>query len=97
VVKTVKIESNLKIKNLFEPPFTINLDGSNDDLLGVLKKLSTLYPFLRFTENNEMGDDIRHVYINGISHFDLPEGLRKKVQDGDTVFVETYMDPLAGG
>jgi len=97
MARKVKIESNLKIRNLFEPPFILNLDETDDDLLAVLKKLSTLYPFLRFTENSEMGDDIRHVYINGISHFDLPEGLRKKILDGDTIFVETYMDPLAGG
>lgn len=95
--KTVKVESNLKIKNLFEPPFTVNLSEGEDNLLGVLKKLSRMYPFLRFTENSEMGDDIRHVYINGVSHFDLPEGLKKKVNDGDTVLIETYMDPLAGG
>ncbi|HOP85455.1 MAG TPA: hypothetical protein PKZ54_03125 [Syntrophorhabdaceae bacterium] len=97
MTRKVKIESNLKIKNLFEPPFILNLDGTDDDLLAVLKKLSTSYPFLRFTENGEMGDDIRYVYINGISHFDLPEGLRTKVFDGDKIFVETYMDPLAGG
>lgn len=97
MAKTVKVDSNLKIKNLFEPPFTFNLSENEDTLIGVLKKLSTMYPFLKFTENGEMGDDIRHVYINNVSHFDLKEGLKKKLNDGDTVFVETYMDPLAGG
>ncbi|MBP9561269.1 MAG: hypothetical protein KBE27_05585 [Syntrophorhabdaceae bacterium] len=56
-----------------------------------------MYPYLRFTERGEMGDDLRHIYINGVSHFNLTEGLMKKIDDGDTVFVETYMDPLAGG
>ena len=29
--------------------------------------------------------------------FHLPEGLKKKINEGDTVLVEAYMDPLAGG
>ena len=42
MARKVKIESNLKIRNLFEPPFILNLDETDDDLLAVLKKLSTL-------------------------------------------------------
>lgn len=93
----VKVESNLKVKNLFEPPFSLKLNEGENSLLGLLKKLATMYPYLRFTERGEMGDDLRHIYINGVSHFNLTEGLMKKIDDGDTVFVETYMDPLAGG
>ncbi len=93
----VKVESNIKIKNLFEPPFMLQLNDGEDNIMGLLKKLSHMYPYLRFIERGEMGDDLRHIYINGISHFNLPEGLMKRIDDGDTVFVETFMDPLAGG
>jgi hypothetical protein len=44
-----------------------------------------------------MGDDLRHLYLNGESHFSFPEGLKRKINEGDTVLVEVYMDPLAGG
>ena len=55
------------------------------------------YPYLKFIERGEMGDDLRHLYLNGESHFSFPEGLKKKIHEGDTVLVEAYMDPLAGG
>ena len=44
-----------------------------------------------------MGDDLHHLYLNGENHFSFSEGLKKKVNEGDTVRVEAYMDPLAGG
>ncbi|MCX8111378.1 MAG: hypothetical protein N3D15_09050 [Syntrophorhabdaceae bacterium] len=93
----VRVESNLRIKNLFEPPFYIDLGEDEADLKGLLKNLKRLYPYMRFIESDEMGDDLRHVYLNGVSHFTFPEGLNKKVKEGDTVLVEAYMDPLAGG
>jgi hypothetical protein len=52
---------------------------------------------LKFIERGEMGDDLRHLYLNGESHFSFPEGLNRTIREGDTVLVEAYMDPLAGG
>ncbi len=54
-------------------------------------------PHLKFIAKGEMGDDLRHVYLNGESHFTFSEGLSRKLSEGDTVLVEAYMDPLAGG
>ncbi len=93
----VKIDSNLRIKNVFEPPLQMDLQEGEHTLKDVLQKLSGMYPHLRFIERGEMGDDLRHLYLNGESHFTFSEGLKKKVSEGDTVRVEAYMDPLAGG
>lgn len=93
----VKVDSNLRIKNVFEPPLQMDLKDGENTLKDVLQKLSAMYPYLKFIEQGEMGDDLRHLYLNGESHFSFPEGLKKKINEGDTVLVEVYMDPLAGG
>jgi hypothetical protein len=93
----VKVDSNLRIKNVFEPPLDVELQDNENTLKDVLQKLSGIYPYLRFIEKEEMGDDLRHLYLNGESHFSFHEGLKKKISEGDTVLVEAYMDPLAGG
>ena len=93
----VKVDSNLRIKNVFEPPLGMNLQEDENTLKDVLQKLADRYPYLKFIERGEMGDDLRHLYLNGQSHFSFPEGLKKKINEGDTVLVEAYMDPLAGG
>ncbi|MBP7528079.1 MAG: MoaD/ThiS family protein [Syntrophorhabdaceae bacterium] len=93
----VKVDSNLKIKNVFEPPLELELKDDEHTLKDVLGKLAEKYPYLRFIEKGEMGDDLRHLYVNGQSHFSFSEGLKKELTEGDTVLVEAYMDPLAGG
>ena len=93
----VKVDSNLKIKNVFEPPLELELKDDENTLKDVLGKLAEKYPYLRFIEKGEMGDDLRHLYLNGQSHFSFSEGLKKELIEGDTVLVEAYMDPLAGG
>ncbi len=93
----VRVDSNLRISNVFEPPLTLEMRGEVNTLKDVLGKLSEQYPYLRFMEKGEMGDDLHHLYLNGESHFSFPEGLNRKITDGDTIRVEAYMDPLAGG
>ena len=93
----VKVDSNLQIKNVFEPPLEMDLRNGENTLQDLLQKLSAKYPYLKFLERGEMGDDLRHLYLNGESHFSFPEGLKRKINEGDTVRVEAYMDPLAGG
>ena len=58
----------------------------------VLQTLSAMYPPLKFIEKGEMGDDLRYLFLNGESHFFFPEGLNRKVSEGDTVMVEAYLD-----
>jgi hypothetical protein len=93
----VKVDSNLQIKNVFEPPLNLDLSEGENTLQDVLERLAGMYPHLKFLERGEMGDDLRHLYLNGESHFSFPEGMKKTIREGDTVLVEAYMDPLAGG
>lgn len=93
----VNIDSNLRIRNVFEPPIRVEFEDEEVTLKDVLQKLKNMYPFLRFIEKGEMGDDLRHLYLNGENHFNFSEGLKRKVAEGDTVHVEAYLDPLAGG
>lgn len=93
----VKIDSNLRIRNVFEPPVEVELLDDEATLLDVLQKITELCPSMQFVEQGEMGDDLRHLYLNGESHFTFSDGLRRKIKEGDTVLVEAYMDPLAGG
>jgi len=93
----VTVDSNLRIKNAFEPPLEIELRDDEHTLQDVLQRLAALYPYLRFIEKGEMGDDLRHLFLNRESHFSFSEGLKREIHDGDTILVEAYMDPLAGG
>jgi molybdopterin converting factor small subunit len=93
----VRVDSNLRIKNVFEPPLEIEMREGENTLKDVLSRLSEQYPYLRFLEKGEMGDDLHHLYLNGESHFSFSEGLNKEIAEGDTIRVEAYMDPLAGG
>jgi hypothetical protein len=94
---TVTVDSNLRIRDLFEPPIRMELPEGEETLKDLLSRLSSRCRHLKFLEGGEMGDDLHHVYVNGQSHFRLPEGLNRRLSDGDTVRVEAYMDPLAGG
>ena len=93
----VRVDSNLRIKNVFEPPLEMELQVGENALGDVLKRLSEMYPQLNFFDREGMGDDLRHLFLNGESHFSFSEGLKKNINEGDTVRVEAYMDPLAGG
>jgi len=93
----VRVESNLRITNVFEPPFEIEFQEEENTLQDVLQRLSAMFPYLKFMEKGGMGDDLRNLFLNGKSHFSFNEGLRKKINEGDTILVAAYMDPLAGG
>lgn len=46
----VKVDSNLRIKNVFEPPLQMDLKDGENTLKDVLQKLSAMYPYLKFIE-----------------------------------------------
>lgn len=93
----VTVDSNMRIKYVFELPLEIELQDDEHTLQDVLQRLAALYPYSRFIEKGEMADDLRHLFLNRESHFSFSEGLKKEIHDGDTILVEAYMDPLAGG
>lgn len=92
----IKVDSNLRIENIFQPPIEMVLDAGEDSLGDALRKLSKMCPPLKFIEEGEMGEDLRYLYLNGKSHFSFPEGLKKKINEGDTVLVEAYTEPRDG-
>ena len=94
---SVTINSNIRIKGTLGPPIEIELEGSENTLEDALKKLSAMYPDLRLIENGERGDDLGLLSLNGEDYFSFPEGLKKKINDGDAVLVEVYIDVIAGG
>jgi molybdopterin converting factor small subunit len=95
--RKVRVESNLRIANVFEPPFEMEFRENENTLQDILERLSTMFPHLKFMERGGMGDDLRDLLLNGESHLTFDEGLRREINEGDTVVVEAYMDPLAGG
>ncbi|MDR3568986.1 MAG: hypothetical protein P4L43_13235 [Syntrophobacteraceae bacterium] len=92
----IRVDSNLRIENIFQPPLEMVLDGANNRLSDVLEKLCDMCPPLKFIEEGEMGEDLRYLYLNGESHFSFSEGLGKKINEGDIVLVEAYMEPRDG-
>ncbi|BBO91832.1 hypothetical protein [Desulfosarcina ovata] len=92
----ITVDSNLRIRNSFEPPLQLELEGREQGLQDVLQKLTDMHPPLKFIDQGEMGDDLHHLYLNGESHFSFSEGLKKKIKDGDTIRVEAYLEPLDG-
>lgn len=78
-------------------PTEIELENGRDTILDLLKRLNELFPHLKLTSNSDMGEDLRHVYVNGVSHFNLPSGLKTRLNQSDVVHVEIFMEPLAGG
>ena len=92
----ITIESNLWIQNTFEPPMELELGPETGELRDVLQKLSGIYPTLRLIDHGEMGEDLHYLYLNGESHFSFSEGLRKKINTGDTIMLETYLEPIDG-
>ena len=92
----INIDSNLSIRNSFEPPLQLELEGSDPGLQDVLQKLTDMNPLLKLIDQGEMGEDLHHLYLNGQSHFSFAEGLKKKIRDGDTILVEAYLEPIDG-
>lgn len=78
-------------------PKEIELEGENRTVLDFLDHLAKIFPHLKLLDDGKMGEDLKYVYVNGVSHFDLPMGLKTELNDGDTVHAEIFMEPLAGG
>ena len=78
----VKVDSNLRIKNVFEPPLLMDLQEGENTLKDVLQKLSGMYPYLKFIERGEMGDDLRHIYLKWRKSFFISRGDKEKDQRG---------------
>ncbi|MCS7280038.1 MAG: hypothetical protein NZ583_00200 [Desulfobacterota bacterium] len=93
----VTLSTNLVPSGSSSIPKEIELPGDKNTLLSLLKILNEKFPHLKLIEDEHMGEDLRYVYLNGVSHFELPLGLKTPISDSDKVHVEIFMEPLAGG
>ena len=70
----VKVDSNLQIKNVFEPPLEMDLRNGENTLQDLLQKLSAKYPYLKFLERGEMGMTCATFTLTGRAIFHFPKG-----------------------
>jgi hypothetical protein len=93
----VKIDSNMRKTNALEPPLEIMLGEGKNTLEGVLEKLSFMYADLVLIENGKTSHNLGQLFLNGESYLTFPEGLKRNVNEGDTVLVDIYIDLVSGG
>lgn len=93
----VKFDSNLGKSSASEPAITLDLPDDKNTLEDVLIRLSRMYADLVLVENGKVHDDLRQLFLNGVSYTSFPEGLKKTVNEGDAVLVDVYIGGLAGG
>ena len=89
----VKVDSNMAIYGVFQPPVDVELQKSESTLSSLLKKLSDQCVSVDFMSQGEIGSDIQKVLINDEESYSLDTALH----DGDKVTVVVEMAPLGGG
>ncbi len=93
----VTLDSNLSIKNVFEPPTELQFNGDIVTLKDLLEKVNELCRGVELLKEGALGDDVRNILLNGKDYFFIPEGLNTALKEGDSVNIEIYMEPLGGG
>ena len=92
----ILLDSNLMIKNVFEPPLEWHFEGDSISLRTLLQKVKERCASLKILQDGEEGDDVRNILINGKDYF-LIGRLDAILNDRDRVALEIYLDPLGGG
>lgn len=92
----VLLDSNLMIKNVFEPPLEWHFEGESISLRALLQRVKEKCASLKILQDGEAGDDVRNILINGKDYFLLGR-LDAILNDRDRVGLEIYLDPLGGG
>jgi hypothetical protein len=93
----VRIDSNMRKTSTLAPPIIIDLPDDENTLEDLLIKLSGMYADLILIKNGKVDESLYRFLLNGESYTSFPEGLRKKITEGDSVLVDVYIDALAGG
>lgn len=93
----VIVDSNLFMKNVFEPPLTLHFERSSITLRDLLEKLSDMCVSIEFLLGRDLGNDVRELSVNEKNYFLLQHGLNSPLKEGDKVTMEIYMDPITGG
>lgn len=93
----VFIDANFTLRGIFETPCKMFLPSTHVTLKTLLKKIDTLLHSVTIFREEELGDDISEVWLNGKNFFSLKKRLNTPLRDGDNVKIELYMAPLGGG
>jgi len=93
----VIVDSNIIIKNAFEPPVELHLKDQCATLKDVLKAIDQRCAVIQLLKDGELGEDVRNIFLNGTDYFSLPERLGTIMNEDDKVEIEIYMEPLGGG
>ncbi len=92
----IEVNANFKLHGIFDPPCHFTFP-KRMTLKELLQCLDTRWASVHLMNNDELGDDVSEVFINGKRHFDLPGGLETKLREQDRIRIELYMAPLGGG
>ncbi len=94
----VLVDSNITVKNIFEPPVELNFkEDRATTLKDVLLEIGKQCSVVQLVRDGGLGEDVRNIFLNGTDYFSLPNRLATLLNEGDKVEIEIYMEPLGGG
>jgi len=93
----ITVNSNLIIKNTFEPPITIQFKEAEASLGDLIRKLGDICYTIEFLYGTELGNDVNVLTVNNINFLMLPQGLETPLKNGDVIYVDILMDSISGG
>ena len=93
----ITVDSNLLIKNIFEPPISIHFKEKEVSLRELIKRLGDICYMIEFLFGNELGNDVNKLTVNNTNFLMLPQGLNTTLKDGDVIYVDILWDSITGG
>ena len=93
----VSIDANFTLKGVFETPVQWSFQRSGVTLRELLKEIDQRVHSITIFRDNDLGDDIEEIWLNGKRFFSLGKKLETPLKDGDELKIALYMAPLGGG
>ncbi len=93
----VSVDANFTLKGIFETPVKMSFRRSGVTLREVLKEIDRKVHSITIFRDDELGDDIEEIWLNGDRFFSLGKKLETPLKDGDKLKIALYMAPLGGG
>jgi len=93
----ITVDSNLMIKNIFEPPISIQFTKKEVNLRELIKRLGDICYMIEFLFGSELGNDVNKLTLNNTNFLILPHGLNTPLKDGDVIYVDILWDSITGG
>ncbi len=93
----VSVDANFTLKGVFETPVQWSFKRSKVTLRELLKEIDQRVHSITIFRDNDLGDDIEEIWLNGKRFFSLGKKLETPLKDGDKLKIALYMAPLGGG